>query len=132
MASNEFDGGLDQMRRELRELATAATGPDGQPLEGHGEAANGLVRVSAVHARLSAMTLDPRAMRLASRDLAEAFVTAANAALADLAAKHPEASAPTIDLAALEAQLAEVQQQGLAQLRQYTQSITDALARLDR
>jgi hypothetical protein len=67
---------------------------------------------------------------LASQDLAEAFTAAANQALADLESKYPVASYPTVDLAALEGQLAQVQEQSEYQMRQYNQSINEALRHL--
>jgi hypothetical protein len=121
------DGGLEQLRRELHDLAAAAPGADGEPVEGYGEAAEGLVRVVVENGRLTIVELDPRVMRLGAADLAEAFVAAANDALADLESKYPAMAYPAIDPAALEAQLAEVQEQSVRQMRQYNQSINDAL-----
>src|SRR5687767_7944216 len=103
MAADDFDLELDRARRELRELAAASTGPDGLPHEGYGEAAGGMVRARAVEGRLSAVELDPKAMRMASQDLAEAITAAANAALTDLGSKFPATSIPTFDLEKLEA-----------------------------
>jgi DNA-binding protein YbaB len=132
VASDDFDFGLEQVRQQMRELAAAATGPDGAPLEGYGEAANGMLRVTAAGGRLSLVELDPRVMRLPSEQLAEAFVQAANAALTDLAAKYPAITTPGADLDTMERQLAEAQQQGAQQLRRYEQTISDALAQLGR
>jgi len=130
MVSDGFDGGLAEARQELQELADAAARLDREPPEGHGKAADGRVRVTAAGGRISAVDLDPRAMRLPSTDLAAAIMEATNAALDDLAAKYPAMAYPTVDLATLDAQLGEVQQQGLMQLRRYTQSISDAVRRI--
>src|SRR5512138_2008427 len=81
LIADEFDVGLTELRRELHDLADAARTADGEPLQGHGEAADGMVRVTAVEGRLSIVDLNPRVMRLASQELAEAFAEAANAAL---------------------------------------------------
>jgi hypothetical protein len=124
-----LDAALTEVRQELHRLAQAATGPDGQPHKGHGEAAGGMVRVTAINGQLSTVEISPRAMRMPSQDLAAAFATAANAALADLATKFPAAPAANVDLATLEAQLAEVQQQGLVQVSRFSQSVDDALRR---
>ena len=132
MSSDDFDVGLEQVQQQLRELAAATTGPDGQPPEGHGEAANGMVRVTAAGGRLSNVEFNPRVMRLPSEELAEAIVAAANGALDDLAAKYPAVAAPRVDAAALEARLAEMQQQGAAQMRRYQATIDAALAQLGR
>jgi len=126
--SGEYDGGLSRVRAELREMAEA----DGEPPEGRGEAANGMVVVAAKGGRISTVELHPKVMRLPSQDLAEEFAKAANAALADLEAKYPELSAGNIDPAALERQLAEVQDQGTRQMRRYMQTLTDALAQIGR
>jgi hypothetical protein len=127
VSADELNVGLTELRRELHELANAAVDADGAPLQGHGEAADGLVRVVAVEGRLSAVELNPRVMRLASPELAEAFAEAANAALADLAAKFPRTAYPAVDLGNLETQLAEAQQQATLQLRRFDQTINDAL-----
>ena len=127
MTADEFDGGLTALRKELHELANAAGNAEGEPPRGHGEAAEGMVRVTAAEGRLTAVELNSRVMRLASQDLAEAFAEAANAALADLEAKYPRTNYPAVDIATLETQLAEAQQQALLQMRRYDQSINDAL-----
>ena len=132
MTPDGLDFGLDSVRNELRALAQAATGPDGQPHEGHGEAGDGIVRVTVVGGRISQVEINPRAMRLASQELGEAFMEAANKAMDDLAAKLPSPPAANVDLAALEAQLAQAQQEGITQLHRYNQAVTDALSRLER
>jgi DNA-binding protein YbaB len=85
---------LDQVRQQLRALASAATDADGQPHRGQGEAMEGMVKVTAEGGRLSLVELNPRVMRASSQELAEAFTEAANAALNDLASKLPSVSAP--------------------------------------
>lgn len=130
MAADDFDMELDRARRELRELAAASTGPDGRPHEGYGEAAGGMVRVRAVEGQVSAVELDPKAMRMASQDLAEAFAAAANAALADLASKYPVTNIPTFDPEKLDAQLSEVQQESLIRMRRYEEAVADAMRQL--
>lgn len=127
MVSDEFDSQLAQVRQELQELADSATSADGAQPEGHGEAAEGMVRVTAVNGRLIAVELNSQVMRLPSHELAEAFAEAANAALADLESKYPMSSYAAVDLGALEAQLAEAQQQAHVQMRRYDQSIAEAL-----
>lgn len=124
---HDFEDMLSKAQQEMRQLAEAAG--DGEPPEGLGTAADGLMTVTAVNGRISAVTIDPRAMRLPSQDLAEAFAEAANAALTDLESKYPVPSFPPIDPARLEAQLAEAQELGTRQMRQYLQNITDAMGR---
>jgi DNA-binding protein YbaB len=129
MVSDGFDDDLSRARRELQELA-AASEAEGRLPQGHGEAAEGLVRVTVEAGRISTVELNPRAMRLPSPDLAEAFTEATNAALADLESRYPPVALPSIDPATLDAQLAEVQQQGLIQMRRYNESLNDALRHL--
>jgi hypothetical protein len=126
----ENDGGLAKVRRELHALAESARQAGAEPPEGRGEGADGMVKVTAVDGRISTVELNPKAMRMASQDLAEAFTTAANAALADLASKFPVPDVTMIDPAALEAQLADLEQQGHIQMRRYQQTIDDALRQL--
>ncbi|MET9343408.1 MULTISPECIES: YbaB/EbfC family nucleoid-associated protein [unclassified Nonomuraea] len=60
-------------------------------VRGHGEAADGLVRLEVVPGgALSGLTIDPRAMRLGSAALAEAVLEAARAAAADAATRVSE------------------------------------------
>jgi hypothetical protein len=132
VASEEFDFGLEEARRQMRDLVAASTGPDGEAPEGYGEAASGMVRVVAAGGRISNVELNPRVMRLPSEELAEAIAEAANAALADLASKYPAVTAQPVDLATAERQLAEAQEQSARQLRRYEQTISDALAQLGR
>jgi DNA-binding protein YbaB len=131
---NPFDlGDLDEVRQQLRGLANAGTDADGQPLRGQGEAMEGMVKVTAEGGRLKLVDLNPRVMRASSQELAEAFTEAANAALNDLASKYPSVSAPpSVDVAALEGQLADVQDQARRRLAQFTQSVDEAMARIER
>jgi len=132
---NPFDQGdaLDQVRQQLRGLASAATDADGQPHRGQGEAMEGMVKVTAEGGRLSLVELNPRVMRAASQELAEAFTEAANAALTDLASKFPSVDdVPSVDIAALEAQLADAQDQARRRLAQFAQSVDEAMARINR
>jgi DNA-binding protein YbaB len=127
----DADGGLAQARRELHALAEAARQAAAEPPEGRGEAADGMVKVTARDGRISTVELNPKAMRMASQDLAEAVTKAANAALDDLATKFPAVAAgPTIDPARLDAELAEVEQQSIMAMRRYQQTIDDALRQL--
>jgi hypothetical protein len=127
VTSGGFDGDLARVRQELRDLA-ATTG--GEPPEGYGEDADGMVAVTAVNGRLSSVELNPRALRLPSEDLAEAFAAAANAALADMESKYQVPAYPSFDPGRLDAQLAEVEEQSARQMREYRQTIDDALRQL--
>jgi DNA-binding protein YbaB len=125
---------LQEMRRLLRDTraGSASTQPDGEPVLGTAEAADGLVKVIAETGKLSKIELNPRAMRLPSEDLAEAIVEAANAALADLAAKAGSETGLVADPAALDARLSELQDQSVRQMSRYMQGISEVLGRLGR
>lgn len=127
VTSSGFDGELDRVRRELRDLAATT---EGEPPEGYGEAAEGMVVVTAVNGRLSSVELNPRALRLASHELAEAFAAAANAALTDMESRYAVPAYPSFDPGRLDAQLAEIQEQSARQKREYQQTIDDALRQL--
>lgn len=65
---------------------------DGVPAEGVGQAADGMIVVTvAPPGKITALTLDPRVMRMASETLAEQITVAVNAALADLRRTAPAA-----------------------------------------
>jgi DNA-binding protein YbaB len=88
--------GMPELDRHLEHLMQAATRMrDMQDriaeIRGVGEAADGRVRVEADNAgRVCDVQLDPRAMRLASQDLAEAILSASQQAADDVAAQTQE------------------------------------------
>jgi DNA-binding protein YbaB len=129
-SAGDYDGGLGQAVEQMRLLAQMSA--DGEPPIGRGEAAGGLVRATAANGRISAVEINPKAMRLPSQELAEAMTEAANTALADMESKYPALPIPPIDPAALQAQLAEAHDQGIREMRSYTQSIAESLARFGR
>lgn len=66
--------------KEIQERVQAAVG--------HGEAADGRVKITVgPSGALSAVEIDPRAMRMGSEELAEAIIEAAKAATEDVAAQ---------------------------------------------
>jgi DNA-binding protein YbaB len=116
---------LDQARGVGR---TAAEEPE--PPVGYGQAVDGQITVEAhTGGRLAQLRIDPLAMRLDSVKLAEAIVTAANAALADLQGKL-RAGLVTPDLAALATQLKQVQQESTQQMGAFLTALTDTQARI--
>jgi DNA-binding protein YbaB len=92
------------------------------------ETADGLVRVVATGGTVDRIELDPKAMRLASDELAAALTQAVNAALA--AADPAAAAGPAVDLAALSGQVRQVQEDGVRQLAAINEGIAAAMARL--
>ncbi|MFY1618407.1 YbaB/EbfC family nucleoid-associated protein [Micromonospora sp. WMMD736] len=95
----------------------AAPSEAAPPVQGVGEAADGLVRVVAVPGgQIESVWIDPKLMRSASESLAEEIRTATNAALADLRAALADATA-TPDTAAMLEQLRELQRGAVPQLQ---------------
>lgn len=128
LGSAEMDQLLSQTRRTLESLRSSRLRDGGA--RGEGISANGRVRAVAAGGRLQSIELDPRVMRLASKDLAAQVVAAVNAALDDLAAQ-----APTVDLAVpdpdeLAAAVAEVQEQSVRQMAAISQAIAAAVQRV--
>ncbi len=130
---DDFDRALSRARQVLRDqrsgLAGTAEGADAEPVRGTGEAADGLIRVVAERGRLSNVVLDPRVMRLPSETFAEELSRAVNAALAELESKATAQASPVVDPAALEATLADLQDQSIRMMTRYTQSINEVMAR---
>ncbi|SBT54234.1 YbaB/EbfC family nucleoid-associated protein [Micromonospora narathiwatensis] len=111
---------------------TAGAESDAPPPEGHGEAADGLVQVTVgPPGRITALTLDPRAMRMASESLAEEVTEAVNAALADLQEKVT-AVPGQIDLGSLGDQLRKIQEDAGRQFSAFTDALVEAQDRLAR
>jgi hypothetical protein len=108
------------------QLRTEKALPDHVPTEGHGEASEGRVRVTAQAGRIESITLEPRLLRLPSAELGELVRDAVNGALTDLGGTY--AAAP--DLAAISETLREVQNEGLRQMAVITDGIADAMAKI--
>ncbi|WP_235828256.1 YbaB/EbfC family nucleoid-associated protein [Actinomadura rubteroloni] len=135
MSGNELDRILTETRRTLESLrgGMAAPPPEAPDVEGVGEAADGRVKVTAgTGGRLKSVTLDPRALRMASHELGEAFVAAANAALDDLRSQAASAAGDVVDTAALGTRGEEIQNESVRQMQQITQALNDAVAKFNQ
>jgi len=122
---------VEQTLRTLRQ-ATGGAEPseDAEPLEGHGEAAGGLIRVTAVPGgKLSELYLDPRTTRMTTVALAEEIVLATNAALADLQQKI-QSQASAVPMEGLVDRLKEIQEQSVPQMRSFLESLSAAQDRI--
>lgn len=110
--------------------ASSTEDEEAEPILGYGEAAEGMVRVTASPGgRLDELFLDPRVMRMTTVSLAEEILAAANDALADLQEKIRDAMAAP-DLEGLSERLKEVQQESTRQMASFLQSLEDAQARI--
>ena len=123
---------LEQTMQALDTARGVRVGGDenAEPVEGHGEAADGLITVKALAGgKLAELHLDPRAMRMDSTSLSDAIVEAANMALADLTEQLRNGLAgPNLDT--LADQLKEVQQQSTRQMSTFLDALTDVQERI--
>jgi len=129
-SDDELDATFDQVRRQVADLAAAQS--RGEEAEAVGEAADGMVRVTATGGRVSKVELDPRVMRMQSAMLAEEFARAANAALDALRDQYAAGAPPLVDAAALADELDRVHDDGIRAMRRYSESISHALAQVTR
>ena len=132
-ASHDLDQMLTEARRTLGSMRRTGEPPaESEPVEGVGESPDGRVKAIAVSGgRLKGIELNPRAMRLASEELAELITNAVNAALDDLRGKAADAgTAQAVDTTALAEQVEEVQNQGLRQMEVISQAIQETLGRI--
>jgi DNA-binding protein YbaB len=123
---------LEQTMQALDTARGVRVGGDenAEPVEGHGEAADGLIRVKALPGgKLAELELDPRVMRMDSTSLSEAIVEAANAALADLTEQLRNGLAGP-DLNSLADQLKEVQQESTRNMSTFLDALTDIQERI--
>ncbi|MEU1842325.1 YbaB/EbfC family nucleoid-associated protein [Micromonospora sediminicola] len=110
------------------------TGEDEQATpEGHGAAADGLIRVTAgPPGRVTGLTLDPRLMRMPSETLAQEIGAAVNAALTDLQEQVTAAVSGQVDLGSLGEQLRRIQDDAGRQFTAFTDALVEAQDRLSR
>ena len=122
---------LEQTMQALDTARGAGGGDENtEPLEGRGEAADGLITVRALPGgQLSDLHIDSRAMRMDSTSLSEAIVTAANMALADLTEQLRNGLAGP-NLNKLADQLKEVQQQSTQQMGTFLDALTAVQERI--
>jgi hypothetical protein len=132
--SSGLDRLLGQTVQALEQLrGTPVDGDDGseaEPLEGIGDAADGLIRAVAVSGgQLAGLYLDPAVMQMSAPTLAEEIVAAVNAAMADLQEQVAGAFG-TPDLDALAGQLKEVQEESNRQMGLFLDALTEAQGRI--
>lgn len=131
--------GLDDLMEKTREALQSVHGRR-SPADagtGSGEAAGGLVRVTAAAGRLQSLHLDPDAMRMTSHDLAAAIESAVNQALDGQGATGAgyvgeTAGLEDVDARALADRVAEIQEMGVRQMREIGQAIADVMAQMRR
>lgn len=127
LGDEELERLMLDTRAMVDQLRTEKALPDHVPTEGHGDASEGRVRVTAQAGRIESITLEPRLLRLPPDEFGELVRDAVNAALADLGGRSADA-AP--DLAALSETLREVQNEGLRQMAVITDGIAEAMSKI--
>ncbi|MDH6461119.1 DNA-binding protein YbaB [Micromonospora sp. A200] len=120
---------LAQARAALREVSRTVT--PRERVESVGEAADGRIRVTlGTDGRVSAIDLDPRVLREGAEHLAEELRRAVNAALDGQ--DDPAAAEPMPDLAAMTATVERLQDQGLRQMREISQAISETMRKIQQ
>ncbi|MEU5788012.1 YbaB/EbfC family nucleoid-associated protein [Micromonospora purpureochromogenes] len=120
---------LAQARAALREVSRTVT--PRERVESVGEAADGRIRVTlGTDGRVSAVDLDPRVLREGAEHLAEELRRAVNAALDGQ--DDPAAAEPMPDLAAMTATVERLQDQGLRQMREISQAISETMRKIQQ
>ncbi|MGN9802223.1 YbaB/EbfC family nucleoid-associated protein [Micromonospora sp. L32] len=120
---------LAQARAALREVSRTVT--PRERVESVGEAADGRIRVTlGTDGRVSAVDLDPRVLREGAEHLAEELRRAVNAALDGQ--DDSAAAEPMPDLAAMTATVERLQDQGLRQMREISQAISETMRKIQQ
>lgn len=130
--NHDFEDLLENTRAQLENMrAKPQQGPE--PGVGRGRALEGRIEVEmAVDGRLSGLALDPSVMRMDERMLAREVMAAVNEAWAKRAgADEAAAAVAAIDPAVLQQRLTEVQDQGLASMRRFTDGMQAVLDKLE-
>ncbi|MEU7930193.1 YbaB/EbfC family nucleoid-associated protein [Micromonospora echinofusca] len=119
---------LAQARAALREVGGAAA--PRERTESVAEAAEGRIRVTlGTDGRVSAVDIDPRVLREGSEYLAAELRQAVNAAL-DGQDDGGATTEPMPDLAAMTATIERLQDQGLRQMREISQAVSETMRKL--
>ncbi|MEU6074472.1 YbaB/EbfC family nucleoid-associated protein [Micromonospora sp. NPDC047074] len=119
---------LAQTRAALREVSGGAV--PRERAESVAEAADGRIRVTlGGDGRVSAVEIDPRVLREGSEYLADELRQAVNTAL-DAQDDGAVAAEPMPDLAALNSTIERLQDQGLRQMREISQAVSETMRKL--
>jgi hypothetical protein len=128
---------LAQQTRDALESVRAQRSSGAAHGTGSAEAAGGRVQVTAAAGRLQSLYLHPDAMLMTSLDLAAAIESAVNQALdgqagEESAAGHrgETAGLEDVDPRALAERVAEIQEQGIQQMREIGQAIADVMRQI--
>ena len=121
---------LQLTQRNLDDVAAAKVDTDDH--RGEGESARGQIRAVAVIGRLESVTVDKRAMRMPSHELAEQLQVAINAALEELRSSvRDRRQASALDSGELTERVREVQDMSLAHMQTYTRALRDIMGSIE-
>lgn len=129
LSESNLEQQLAEARAALRD-ARRSTSKAEPPPTTTAEAANGLVKVTlGTDGRLSAIEIDPKALRSGSEDLATELRTAVNKAL-DQRNKTAHTDEPMPDLEAINATIERLQDQSIRQMREISTAISETMRKL--
>ena len=130
--SQDFEQLLSDTRDQLNQLRDKPQPPPA-PQTGIGRALDGKIEVEMTpDGRVSGLAIDPSALRLDERELARELIAAFNEAWAKRQGLDDAAAAvAALDNAALQRQLAQVQDQGVATMKRFTDTMQSVLDKLD-
>ena len=118
---------LDELFAETDRTLASVTADAGEPLDGHGESADGLVTARCtLPGRVTALEAGARTVRAGSVALTDGVRTAVNAALDDLERRRRERGrAVATDPDALERRVRAVQDRGIELMRAHSRAADD-------
>ncbi|GIG92040.1 YbaB/EbfC family nucleoid-associated protein [Plantactinospora endophytica] len=127
-------GDIDRLMESVQREAEAARDRPATREPATGSALDGRVRVRlTADGRVDDLRLADDAMHLRAAELAEGITQAFNQAwLAARSADEAAVADGVVDPAALAEQLREVREEGIRNMRAITDSLTDAMARIER
>jgi DNA-binding protein YbaB len=134
---SEFDILLSDARRRLADIASDGVGAR-QPGPATATGLGGRITVEmAGDGRLVNLALDPTVLAIGERELAREIMAAVNNAWARRQVPDDESAAALaavagIDMPALQRELAELQDRGLATMRSFTESLQATVARIEQ
>ena len=123
---------LDEMLARAGEMLAQRSDldpSDAEPCEGVGVSAGSRVRVVASGGRITDVRLDPRALTMPAKDLADAVKAAVNDALADLTGRLAQAVPSIGDPADIVAEFARFQLDAVRHLAIFSDAVVDAAGR---
>lgn len=131
--SAEFEDIFSRLTDKVDEAAAGSKLGEMPDVEGMGTAHDERITVKVRQGQVRELEIQPLAMRLSNVDLAEKLTAAVNDALGDYAEKITEAlSESSTDFVALGQSTRKLREDSLKAMKQYTESLFDALNQVKR